>query len=123
MILVDTSVWIDHLRIGDRQLESLLDNIRVLTHPFVIGEIACGNLVDRNRIISLLEDLPQAPIATQKEILIFIEKHQLMGQGIGYVDVHLLAATALAGTSQIWSQDKRLTRVAVGMNLAYEPIS
>lgn len=119
MILVDTSIWIDHLRSGDTGLADLLNRSQVLAHPFVIGELACGNLREREEILRLLNDLPQAPIASPAEALHFIERNQLMGQGIGYVDVHLLAATALAENALLWTNDKRLKKVAIGIRLAF----
>lgn len=118
--MVDTSVWIDHLHKGDAGLVTLLDNAQALTHPFVIGELACGNLKNRQAILKLLNELPQVPVATQSEILDFIERHKLMSRGIGYIDVHLLAATALADISKLWSRDKRLFEIARSMNHAYE---
>ena len=83
VILVDTSVWIDHLRTGDERLIDLLDSSQVLTHPFVIGELACGNLQKRDDVIRLLNDLPEAPVASHEEVLYFIESNKLMGQGVG----------------------------------------
>ena len=79
MILVDTSVWIDHLRTGDENLVTLLDSSQVLSHPFVIGELACGNLRKRSDVLRLINDLPQAPVASQEEVLYFIERNELMG--------------------------------------------
>ena len=93
MILVDTSVWIDHLRTGDPVLAGLLDRAAVLGHVFVRGELACGNLRRRDEILALLADLPQAVVATDDEVLELIERRRLMGRGIGYVDAHLLVAT------------------------------
>ena len=119
MILVDTSIWIDHLRSGNNQLIDLLDRSQVLAHPFVIGEMACGNLRKREEILALLNDLPQSPVASQSEALYFIEHNQLMGQGIGYIDVHLLAASALAENALLWTADERLKKVASGMKLAF----
>ena len=118
MILVDTSVWIDHLRGGDDRLVALLDRSEVLTHPFVIGELACGNLRQRRRVLGLLDGLPRVPVATDSEVLSFIERHGLMGRGIGYLDAHLLAATSLAGQARIWTRDKRLNGVAGSLSLA-----
>ena len=92
MILVDTSVWIDHLRKGDRGLAALLTASGVLMHPFVIGELACGNLRKRDEVLALLKDLPRVAVASDDEVLFFIERNALMGRGLGYVDVHLLAA-------------------------------
>jgi predicted nucleic acid-binding protein len=118
MILVDTSVWIDHLRVGDERLKALLNKSQVLAHPFVIGELACGNLRQRPEILSLLMDLPQAPVASQEEVMFFIENNELFGRGIGFVDAHILAATALAGLSQLWTHDKRLQEAAFKLSLA-----
>ena len=94
MILVDTSVWVDHLRRGDPGLVDLLERSVVAMHPFVVGEIACGNLRDRESILELLQDLPSAEVADTGEVLQFIARHALHGKGIGYVDVHLLAITS-----------------------------
>jgi len=119
MILVDTSVWVDHLRDGTPALAAALEQGRVLTHPFVLGELACGKLKNRGEVLQLLGELPAAPMATDPEALDFIERRALMGRGIGYVDVHLLASVALAGTSQLWTRDKRLAAVAADLELAY----
>jgi len=119
MILVDTSVWVDHLRDGTPALAAALEQGRVLTHPFVLGELACGNLKNRGEVLQLIGELPAAPMATDPEALDFIERRALMGRGIGYVDVHLLASVALAGTSQLWTRDKRLAAVAADLELAY----
>jgi len=117
MVLVDTSVWIDHLRVGETSLASLLNNSQVLVHPFVTGELACGNLADRSNLLKLLRNLPQASVATLEEVLFFIEHNGLMGRGIGFIDAHLLAATALGGRARLWTRDKRLARIAEGLNL------
>ena len=119
MILVDTSVWIDHLRVGEPPLVSLLNDNQVLAHPMVIGELACGNLHSRDEVLSLLRGLPEAPAATDDEVLLFIEQHRLMGRGIGYIDVHLLAAAALAPLTPLWTRGRRLMDVAADLNLAY----
>ena len=119
MILADTSVWVDHLRDGTPALAAALEQGRVLTHPFVLGELACGNLKNRSEVLQLLGELPAAPMATDPEALDFIERRALMGRGIGYVDVHLLASVALAGTAQLWTRDKRLAAVAADLELAY----
>ncbi|MGZ5120624.1 MAG: type II toxin-antitoxin system VapC family toxin [Burkholderiales bacterium] len=119
MILVDTSVWVDHFRKGAPQLASVLENSEVLMHPFVLGELACGNLVNRSEVLRLLGDLPLAPVAADIEALTFIENHALMGRGIGYVDVHLLASLVLAGDAQIWTRDRRLAVVAKDLGLLY----
>ena len=120
MILVDTSVWIEHLRAGDDLLARLLESTQVLTHPFVIGELACGNLSNRTEILSLLADLPRAVVATDVEVLLFIEQHKLMGRGVGYIDAHLLASTALGNSARIWTRDKRLAALAVELDIAYQ---
>ncbi|RMD68711.1 MAG: type II toxin-antitoxin system VapC family toxin [Gammaproteobacteria bacterium] len=118
MILVDTSVWVDHLRAGDGTLVKLLHGMQVLTHPFVVGELACGNLHNRVEILRSLQDLPQIPVAQDPEVLFFIERHRLMGCGIGYIDAHLLAATALADPARIWTRDRRLRAAAEALSLA-----
>lgn len=120
MILVDTSVWIDHLRFGDSALINLLNTSQVLVHPFVIGELACGNLKQRTAVLTLLQDLPAAPIATDDEVLFFIETHRLMGRGIGYVDAHLLSAVSLMGAARLWTRDKRLYTIAKSLNSVFE---
>ena len=119
MILVDTSVWIDHLRQGDAGLVAALESGGVLVHPFVIDELACGNLQHRAEVLGLLRGLPHAPVASAEEALGFIERQSLMGRGIGYVDVHLLASVALIGTARLWTRDIRLTAVASDLALAY----
>lgn len=119
MILVDTSVWVDHLRGGDVALAGLLDQGRVLMHPFVIGEIACGSLRDRSTLLGLLQDLPAAPVAGPDEVLGFIEARQLHGKGIGYVDAHLLASAALMAGACLWTRDKRLEAIAHRLALAH----
>lgn len=117
-ILADTSVWVDHFRSGNAELATALEQGDVIMHPFVIGELACGNLRNRGLMLELLQALPAAPAATAEEALAFIEGHHLMGRGIGYVDVHLLAATALAGDARLWTLDRRLGSVASALKLA-----
>ncbi|MGH8653249.1 MAG: type II toxin-antitoxin system VapC family toxin [Gammaproteobacteria bacterium] len=119
MILVDTSVWIDHLRKPEPHLIAALEAGQVLMHPFVVGELACGNLNNRVELLSLLHDLPPAPVATDAEALGFIDRRELMGRGIGYLDVHLLASVALAGTTRLWTRDKRLAAIAEGLQLNF----
>lgn len=119
MILVDTSVWIDHLRRREPTLTAMLDAGQILMHPFVLGELACGNLARRSEVLSLMQNLPQAAVATDAEALDFIERHGLMGRGIGYFDVHLLASVALVGASSLWTRDARLAIIAGDMALAY----
>ncbi len=120
MILVDTAVWIDHLRGAEPRLAALLDDNQVLIHPMVAGELACGNLRDRHDVLRLLGGLPQAPVAADDEVLRFIERHHMMGCGIGYIDAHLLAATALATPSPLWTSDERLRGMAARVGLAYD---
>jgi len=112
VILVDTSVW------GNKTVARLLDVGRVLVHPFVIGELALGNLRHRRTILAYLQNLPQANAATDSEVLHFIEQHDLAGHGIGYVDVHLLASTCLTAGSSLWTRDKRLLSVAERLGVA-----
>ncbi len=118
MILVDTSVWVAHLRQGSRRLEGLLDEGRVACHPYVVGELACGTLDNRAEILSLLQALPSALTVTQDEFFSFVELNQLMGRGIGFVDVHLLAS-ALVSDLGLWTSDKRLRSAAEGLGLSY----
>jgi len=119
MILVDTSVWVDHLRHGDAALAAALDANVVAIHPFVIGELACGLLKSRRPLLGLLGSMTRLAAATDEEVLEFIERHRLMGRGLGYIDVHLLAATVLEAGARLWTRDKRLKRVAVEMALAH----
>lgn len=121
MILADTSVWIDHFRKREPALIAALEAGQVLMHPFVVGELACGNLTNRVELLSLLRDLPPAPLATDAEALGFIDRHELMGRGIGYIDVHLLASVALAGPARLWTRDKRLAIVADSLKLEFQP--
>lgn len=119
MILVDTSVWVDHLRRGDPGLVDLLERSAVVMHPFVVGEIACGSLRDRKLLLGLLMDLPAAVMATDDEVMQFIERHALHGKGIGYVDVHLLASVALTGRARLWTRDQKLRQAAAALGCAH----
>ena len=121
MILVDTSVWIDHLRAGEAALAERLKAGQVLTHPFVIGELALGNLRGRETVLGALQDLPQASVASDREVLHFIERHALFGIGIGYIDAHLLAAVRLTPGSALWTHDKRLAAAAEKLGLVTAP--
>ena len=121
MILVDTSVWIDFLRHGDDQLVRLLDRSAVLAHPCVTGELALGNLRNRDEILSLLRALPRAVVAEHDEVLHLIGHRRLHGQGIGFVDAHLLAAARLTPDTALWTRDKRLARLAGWLEVAYTP--
>lgn len=118
MILVDTSVWIDHLRSSDATLAEKLESEQVLTHPYVIGELALGNLRQRNTILDALQALPIVNVATDQEVLQFIDGNALFGLGIGYVDAHLLAAIRLTPGAAIWTHDKRLASAAAYLGLA-----
>lgn len=120
MILVDTSVWIDHLRSEEPALVEALERGRVLMHPSVLGELACGNLGKRDEVLRLLGDLPAIPVATDEEAMAMIERRALMGRGIGYIDVHLLSSTALAGDALMWTRDRRLAAVATELELAFD---
>jgi predicted nucleic acid-binding protein len=110
--LVDTSVWIEFFRSGNQKLEQLLDAGSVLMHPFILGELACGNLKPRGQILEDLHALPAAVVAQDAEVLYFIEQHQLMGEGIGYLDAHLLVSTQLSVDAHLWTRDKKLSRAA-----------
>lgn len=121
MILVDTSVWIDHLRSANATLVHLLEAHQVLCHPFVVGELACENLRQRGVVTDALGNLPRAPVATHAEALAYLERHALSGCGIGWVDLHLLASTALSGDGRLWTRDKRLAGVADKLLLRYSP--
>jgi predicted nucleic acid-binding protein len=118
MILLDTSVWVDHLRRGDSLVVQVLESGQAAAHAFVIGELACGNLKSRARVIDLLRSLSQLAMATDDEVLYFIDRYKLMGRGIGYVDAHLLAAAAIGGAF-LWTRDKRLREIATELGLAY----
>lgn len=116
-VLVDTSVWIDHLRRGDAGLAGLLEDGAVVVHPFMIGELACGNLQRREEILGLLQALPAAPVASHAEALHFVAAHGLQGEGLGWVDVHLLASARLAGVA-LRSRDRALASAARRLGLA-----
>lgn len=117
MILADTSVWIDHLRRGDKRLVALLEDEQVCCHPFVIGELACGNLHNRDEILGLLHALPQAELADEPDVHHLVDSRSLWGRGLGWVDMHLLAATLLAGCT-LWTRDKSLAAAANDLALA-----
>ena len=118
MILVDTSVWVDHFRAGDDRLIRLLERTAVTMHPFVVGELACGNFVDRKRTLELLRQLPAAVVAEHDEVLEFILQQRIFGKGIGFVDAHLLASVALSD-DQLWTRDKRLHSAASLFDCAF----
>ena len=118
MVLVDTSVWVAHLREGNIGLSSLLDEGLVMCHSFIIGELACGNLRNRREILSLLHALPMATHAEHEEVMQFIEDHRLMGKGLGYIDMHLLASALLTKIS-LWTLDKRLSEISSTLKLRH----
>jgi predicted nucleic acid-binding protein len=120
MILVDTSLWIDHLRGGNEKLKDLLGKGLVLSHSMVIGELACGHLDHRSSILRWLSELPRAREASHGEVLQLIEQRQLMNRGIGWVDAHLLAATLLSPSARLWTLDRRLAAVARELGVAPE---
>ena len=117
MIVVDTSVWVDHLKAGDTGLVRLLDDGQVLGHPFVLAELALGGLRGRNAVLEALAGLPQAVVATHDEVLTMIEARRLWGRGIGFVDAQLLAGAALSG-ARLWTRDRGLAAVAAELGLA-----
>lgn len=114
MILVDTSVWVEHLRHGGTGLETLLLEGDVVTHPFILGELACGNLKNRQEVLLLLQELPVAVRAEDNEVTRFIEDHKLMGKGLGYIDIHLLMSAMLTRVP-LWTVDKRLHQAAASL--------
>jgi len=118
VVLVDTSVWVSHFRQTNDDLVELLNEGEVVCHPFIIGELACGNLKNRAAIIALLEALPAALIVHNEELLSFIETRKVMGKGLGYIDVHLLAAALLTGVP-LWTLDKKLDKVAGELQCRY----
>ena len=119
MILIDTSVWVEHRRRGLHCCATLLQEGAVLIHPWVIGELACGNLRNRADVLELLQGLPAAIVASDSEVLLLIERAQLMGRGIGYVDAHLLASAKLSHCL-LWTQDRRLAALTQEQGLAFD---
>jgi predicted nucleic acid-binding protein len=118
VILADTSIWVDHLRRRNSVFAQLLEAGEVLGHPFVVSELALGHLQPRATLLRDLHDLPQSIVASQQEVLHFINEHRLFGRGIGYVDAHVLAATRLTEGAALWTRDQRLRRVADRLRLA-----
>lgn len=121
MILLDTSVWIDHLRQGDPIVVRLLENDQVLGHPWVLGEISLGSLANRREVLRLVANLPQAVVATDDETMKLIETRELWGRGIGFVDAQLLAATLMSSDARLWTRDQRLAATALDLGCAVRP--
>ena len=118
MVLVDTSVWVSHLRDGNAGLEKLLNDGETVCHPFIVGELACGNLKKRHEILTYLQSLPMATLAEDEEVLKFIERNQLMGEGLGYIAVHLIASAVLTDVP-LWTFDKILDKFTKKIGLNY----
>jgi predicted nucleic acid-binding protein len=118
VILVDTSIWVEHLRDGNERLSALLGSGEVLGHPFVIGELALGNMRQREPVLHAYRRLPPVTVAADEEVLRFIDRQALFGRGIGYVDAHLLAAARLMPGAKLWTHDRRLHAVATQLSLA-----
>jgi len=118
MVLVDTSVWVSHLRDGNVGLEKLLNDGEVICHPFIVGELACGNLKNRHEILIYLQSLPMIILAEDEEVLKFIENNQLMGKGLGYIDVHLIASAVLTDVP-LWTLDKTLDKFTKKIGINY----
>ena len=119
MILVDTSVWVHHLRHSNSRLRNLLESEIVYCHPLIIGELACGHMKNRKEVLSLLEKLPQAQIIDHEEAMVFIDKHSLTGKGLGFIDIHLLASVSLSALS-ILTEDRALQQSARRLGLLYQ---
>lgn len=117
MVLIDTSIWSDHLRRHDAAMAAQLEAGGVLVHPYVIGEIACGAFPHRSEALALMNTLSSAPVVGQTELLAFIDRHALAGQGVGFVDIHLLASALLAHAA-LWTRDRRLGNAAVALGIA-----
>jgi len=118
MVLVDTSVWVSHLRHGNEDLQKLLHGGEVVCHPFILGELACGNLKNRNEILTYLQSLPMTILAEDQEVLRCIEDHRLMGKGLGYIDVHLIASAVLTNVL-LWTLDKTLDKFTEKLGISY----
>jgi predicted nucleic acid-binding protein len=118
MVLANTSVWVSHLRHGNSKLQELLEARKVVSHPFIVGELACGNISNRVEIISLMQSLPMLDVVENEELLLFIEHKKMMGTGLGFVDVHLMAAAVLAAIP-LWTQDKKLKQACSQLNIDY----
>jgi len=119
MVLVDTSIWVSHLKSGNAHLKELLQEGKVISHPFIIGELACGNISNRTQILTLLHSLPRAGVAGQDEVMRLIEAHRLMDIGLGFIDVHLLASARLTGTP-LWIRDLPLKKAAEKLDVIFQ---
>ena len=122
MVLIDTVVWVDHFHSNDEHLSMLLENEQIVMHPMVIGELAMGNLANRQRTLEDYAKLPEITVATHVEVLFFIEHHQLMGTGISYVDANLLASVIAYGDTKLWTRDRRLNEAATKFDVEYKPV-
>lgn len=118
MVLVDTSVWVSHLRHGNPKLQEMLQESQVVSHPFIIGELACGNISNRTEIISLIQSLPMLDVIEHEELLLFIEHNRMMGTGLGLVDIYLMASAILAGIP-LWTQDKKFKRTCSRLSIDF----
>jgi predicted nucleic acid-binding protein len=121
-VLVDSSVWVGHFKLRNEHLVALLESDRVICHPYVVMEVACGTPPSRRAIIAMLAELESLPTATPDEVLALIERRNLYGRGCGLVDLSLLAAALLEGQTLVWTLDKRLASIAAELNLAYRPV-
>jgi len=122
-LLIDTSIWIDHIRAPDGELSAALNSGQVVVHPFVLGEIAVGSIANRAEVLSSIDLLPKAIVAEDREVLEMLDRHRLFGVGIGYIDAHLLASTLLTPDATLWSRDRRLSAAAVLLDIAAYPQS
>ena len=121
-VLVDSSVWIQHFRQHDEHLATLLEHGRVVCHPYIVAEIACGTPLRRQNIIAMLTELETTPVASQGELLALIERRNLSVRGCGFVDISLLASALLSGQTLVWTLDQRLESVAMKANVVYRAV-
>ena len=120
MVLADTSIWVEHLRKGNSDLSILLRDGNIFCHPFVIGELACENIKNRNKSLNYLQHLPSCTNVSNEEVLTFLEKRKLMGKGLGLIDAHLLSS-ALISKTLIWTLDKPLREIATSLKISFRP--
>lgn len=118
MILADTSIWVEHFRRGVDELQSLLGKVEVACHPFIVGELSCGNIKNRKEVMNLLHELPMVEVAENQEVLELVETRKLMGQGIGWVDAHLLASALISGCP-LWTADRKLRSLGAALGVLY----